>query len=779
MNDLDAEPFRYVRLREPPYSDDDLRALAATLRGRRPTSTSATRTSRPRRPTRRGCASSSPRGLRDRRRRRRRAAASSRRARRRRAARRPRRRSRRRRCGRRARGTRRRRRASARPDDEVVERAPGEHDARRARASRAAPGRSSCVQRSRELRQPDDAEVDPGREHERDQHDREPREAQRTPRGAAPARPARRRRRASTSPPTQSDAAERCTQSASSRLPRRAGVDRVVARERQPRREGERERERRPEQHRRGRAATRGRRARRRARSRASSRRTPCRSACRPRSATGRRRGTSRTAAGARPRSGGRTRAIPSSSTPTTPIPASDVRAASRPRGGSGEPAQADEPEAERADRERERDEVQPSARRARCASARPRRRPPSAAAPARGRRTSRRPRRRASRPRARASAPCTRRSAAAAPARRRRVPRRPRGAGVVAARAVEHLDRRAASTNWSKCSRIDLRRALEPLLEPRRDARAASRAPRPPPGTQSASSERREREPPHRCGAPASGERWPKTGATSRSQKSITASAIIDDREAGLQHDRARPQDERERHERAEHERPAEQVVQERRAGEEPGVLLVDEERDARDGERDRRREPPPAAVQLPVREAELGRAHQHQRLRPRAVREHVDRRVGVEGHHRPHQDAEREREPGPEVDAPRRGGARPPRPTIASASRSRPRSRTPVANSQCTISLGAAPSLPRGRRRSGRATTSAKHDPGRDHEQRRLDQEPPEALAARVQQRDPVRLEDRPDDAGRRTVTGPSSATSACARRPAADRRVARHER
>ena len=32
VNDLDAEPFRYVRLREPPYSDEDLRALAAKLR---------------------------------------------------------------------------------------------------------------------------------------------------------------------------------------------------------------------------------------------------------------------------------------------------------------------------------------------------------------------------------------------------------------------------------------------------------------------------------------------------------------------------------------------------------------------------------------------------------------------------------------------------------------------------------------------------------------------------------------------------------------------------
>jgi uncharacterized protein YecE (DUF72 family) len=32
VNDLDAEPFRYVRLREPPYSDDDLQTLAAELR---------------------------------------------------------------------------------------------------------------------------------------------------------------------------------------------------------------------------------------------------------------------------------------------------------------------------------------------------------------------------------------------------------------------------------------------------------------------------------------------------------------------------------------------------------------------------------------------------------------------------------------------------------------------------------------------------------------------------------------------------------------------------
>jgi hypothetical protein len=32
VNDPDAEPFRYLRLREPPYSDDELREVAATIR---------------------------------------------------------------------------------------------------------------------------------------------------------------------------------------------------------------------------------------------------------------------------------------------------------------------------------------------------------------------------------------------------------------------------------------------------------------------------------------------------------------------------------------------------------------------------------------------------------------------------------------------------------------------------------------------------------------------------------------------------------------------------
>ena len=32
VNDPGAEPFRYLRLREPPYTDDDLRTVAATIR---------------------------------------------------------------------------------------------------------------------------------------------------------------------------------------------------------------------------------------------------------------------------------------------------------------------------------------------------------------------------------------------------------------------------------------------------------------------------------------------------------------------------------------------------------------------------------------------------------------------------------------------------------------------------------------------------------------------------------------------------------------------------
>jgi hypothetical protein len=32
VSDANAEPFRYLRLREPPYTDDQLREIASTIR---------------------------------------------------------------------------------------------------------------------------------------------------------------------------------------------------------------------------------------------------------------------------------------------------------------------------------------------------------------------------------------------------------------------------------------------------------------------------------------------------------------------------------------------------------------------------------------------------------------------------------------------------------------------------------------------------------------------------------------------------------------------------
>ena len=121
----------------------------------------------------------------------------------------------------------------------------------------------------------------------------------------------------------------------------------------------------------------------------------------------------------------------------------------------------------------------------------------------------------------------------------------------------------------------------------------------------------------------------------------------------------RARPDRHPEREEGGDEERPAEQVVQERRAREEPAVLLVDEERDAGNDEGERHREVPPARLEPPVHEPQLGAAGEEQHFGPRAVRVHVDRRVGVEGHHGPHQDAHHEDEARPQVGPP---GAHPP---------------------------------------------------------------------------------------------------------------------
>src|SRR5262249_41783214 len=77
------------------------------------------------------------------------------------------------------------------------------------------------------------------------------------------------------------------------------------------------------------------------------------------------------------------------------------------------------------------------------------------------------------------------------------------------------------------------------------------------------------------------------------------------------------------------------------------------------------------------------------------------------------------------------------------------RPSTSTPLANSQCTISArGCILFLEVGDQRPSHR--DREEQPGRHHEQRRLDHEPPEPLAGWVQKRQPVRLDERPDEPG-----------------------------
>src|SRR5580765_7104899 len=86
---------------------------------------------------------------------------------------------------------------------------------------------------------------------------------------------------------------------------------------------------------------------------------------------------------------------------------------------------------------------------------------------------------------------------------------------------------------------------------------------------------------------------------------------------------------------------------------------------------------------------------------------------------------------------------------PANASARRSRPSMSTPVANSQWTASLGGVTvRLEVGGQRL--RDEEREEDARTDHEQRRLDQQEPEALPAGVQEGDPLWLKDRPDDSG-----------------------------
>ena len=87
---------------------------------------------------------------------------------------------------------------------------------------------------------------------------------------------------------------------------------------------------------------------------------------------------------------------------------------------------------------------------------------------------------------------------------------------------------------------------------------------------------------------------------------------------------------------------------------------------------------------------------------------------------------------------------------PTIVSARRTSPRSRKSDANSQCEISaLGTTLGPLAGPATSPGAIRSANSDPDEHDEQRRLREVVVQPLPVRMQERDPVRLRDRPDDA------------------------------
>src|SRR5215212_5948926 len=86
---------------------------------------------------------------------------------------------------------------------------------------------------------------------------------------------------------------------------------------------------------------------------------------------------------------------------------------------------------------------------------------------------------------------------------------------------------------------------------------------------------------------------------------------------------------------------------------------------------------------------------------------------------------------------------------PTSASPRRQSPRSKNPVANSQWTCSARGCTFFGLEVFEQSRQHCEVEEKPGGDHEQRWLDEQPPEALSARMEQRDAVRLRNRPKHA------------------------------
>ena len=225
---------------------------------------------------------------------------------------------------------------------------------------------------------------------------------------------------------------------------------------------------------------------------------------------------------------------------------------------------------------------------------------------------------------------------------------------GVVAARLVEHLRRPAAATNWSKCRRIVFGDRSSRCWKPgetltQRGVRPGRRRRAERQHDEAAARRLTGAAPPRAArGGRRSARRRGRSRASPRARSSRSRSPTGAPRERGRQTSPSGTS------------APSRSVQPSRwcrNAERANSQSFCSWTRNARPGdrERDRRRELPPAAVQLAAREPELGRAHHHQRLRPRAVREHVDRRVRVEASSpATSRTPMREREPGPQVDAP-----------------------------------------------------------------------------------------------------------------------------
>ena len=261
-------------------------------------------------------------------------------------------------------------------------------------------------------------------------------------------------------------------------------------------------------------------------------------------------------------------------------------------------------------------------------------------------------------------------------------------GPGEQPAVRVVHLDRvRQRVDALVEVEPHDRGRLLHSLCRTRAASSSASRAPRPPPG-------RRARRAPRR--AAASPVRLPGERREVPEDRGHVAVGVEEDREhderqreAGAPHARARPEDDQRAGRSLRQRGPAQLWCRNAaRANSQPFCSWISSEapETARASGTARCHA---RLCSFPRSRPSSAAPGEHHRLRPHAVGDQVDRRVGEEDHHRPHQHPEAEEEARPEVGAP---GAT--APDLFADDRPReqqqPSSRNPVANIQWTCSAG-----------------------------------------------------------------------------------------